>query len=159
MSATALRSLLAALAILLCAACRAEEPDPQALVDFPKTVVTLESTSGTHTIKAWIANNSAHRARGLMFVRSLAPDTGMLFVYAEDQFVSMWMKNTYIALDMLFLDHSGRIVNIAEHTEPLSLNTINSTAPVRGVLELPAGTVKRLGLRPGDRVHNAAFEL
>jgi uncharacterized membrane protein (UPF0127 family) len=71
----------------------------------------------------------------------------------------MWMKNTYVALDMLFIDRRGRIVNVAEDTKPLSLETINSAAPVIAVLELPAGTARRLQLQTGDRVQSTAFPL
>jgi uncharacterized membrane protein (UPF0127 family) len=160
MSRAALRPLVIALACLLGASCRAEERTPQSLAEFPRGSIELESASGgTHAISVWIAESPAHRAQGLMFVRSLAPDTGMLFIFPATQYVSMWMKNTYVALDMLFVDRAGRIVNIAENARPLTLDTIDSAAPVLAVLELPAGAVKRFGLRPGDRVHGPAFKL
>jgi uncharacterized membrane protein (UPF0127 family) len=114
--------------------------------------VTLENATGTHTVTAWIADTSARHAQGLMFVRSLAPNAGMLFVYPDAQYVSMWMKNTYVSLDMLFIDPAGHIVNTAENAQPLSLATIDSAAPVSAVLELPAGTVRRFDLHAGDRV-------
>ena len=153
------RLFITVLACLLYAACRADDRAAESLVDFPKSKVTLQSATGAHPIDTWIAADSAHRARGLMFVRSLAPDSGMLFLFGDIQYVSMWMKNTYVALDMLFIDRTGRIVNIAENTKPLTLDAIGSTAAVRAVLELPAGTVKRFRLRPGDRVVHPAFEL
>lgn len=160
MSGLALRTLVLALACLLGASGRAEERAPESLAGFPKDSIKLESASGgTHAITVWIAESPAHREQGLMFVRSLAPDTGMLFIFPATQYVSMWMKNTYVALDMLFVDRTGLIVNIAENARPLTLDTINSAAPVLAVLELPAGTVKRFGLRPGDRLHGPAFEL
>ena len=160
MSVVALRPLVFALACLLGAFCRAEEHAPESLAEFPKDSIKLESASGgTHAIAVWIAESPAHREQGLMFVRSLAPDTGMLFIFPATQYVSMWMKNTYVALDMLFVDRTGRIVNIAENAKPLTLDAINSAAPVLAVLELPAGTVKRFGLRPGDRLHGPAFTL
>jgi uncharacterized membrane protein (UPF0127 family) len=159
MSTTLVCAFAIALAVLSCASCRADGSAEPSLANFAKSSVTLESSSAKHVISAWVADNDARRAQGLMFVKSLAPDTGMLFIYPEAQYVSMWMKNTYVALDMLFIDRDGRIVNIAENTRPLTLGTISSSAPVLAVLELPAGTVKRLGLRPGDRVHHATFEL
>jgi uncharacterized membrane protein (UPF0127 family) len=118
----------------------------------------LQGASGTHAISAWIADTAPRRMQGLMFVRALRPDDGMLFVYRQARYVSMWMKNTYVALDMLFIDRGGRIVNIVENARPLTLDTISSAAPVLAVLELPAGTVARYGLRAGDRVLYAGFD-
>jgi uncharacterized membrane protein (UPF0127 family) len=154
-----LRPLLAACCLLTTFGCRADPGPADPLRDFPKTRVTITSASGSHVIQAWLANTPEHRSRGLMFVEKLPADTGMLFVYAPENFVSMWMKNTYVALDMLFIDRRGRIVNCAQDTKPLSLETIDSAAPVIAVLELPAGTVRRLQLQPGDRVQSTAFPL
>ena len=161
MSGLALRSLGFALACLLGALlpCRRARAGIARRISHEHSI-TLESASGgTHAITVWIADSPAHRAQGLMFVRTLAPDTGMLFLFPRSQYVSMWMKNTYVALDMLFVDRTGLIVNIAEDARPLTLDTINSAAPVLAVLELPAGTVKRFGLRPGDRLRGPTFEL
>lgn len=94
-----------------------------------------------------------------MFVKSLAPNSGMLFLFDEAQYVAMWMKNTYVALDMVFIDTAGYITNIAADARPLSLDTLNSAGPVIAVLELPAGAAQRFGLRPGDRVLSPAFKL
>lgn len=121
--------------------------------------MTLESASGSHTVTAWVADTPPHREQGLMFVKALAPDSGMLFLFDEAQYVAMWMKNTYVALDMVFIDAAGRIDNIAADARPLSLDTLNSAGPVVAVLELPAGAARRLGLRPGDRVLSPAFRL
>jgi hypothetical protein len=87
-----------------------------------------------------------------MFRRSLAPDSGMLFDFKTPSMATMWMKNTLIPLDMLFVDEHGRIVNIAERAVPESTDTIAAAAPVRAVIELNGGTVARLGIRPGDQV-------
>ncbi|HZF16448.1 MAG TPA: DUF192 domain-containing protein [Steroidobacteraceae bacterium] len=141
------------------AACRAGGTTPDSLADFPKTTVTLSNEAGTHLIDAWLADSPAHRSQGLMFVRTLPPDSGMLFVYGESQYISMWMKNTYVSLDMLFVGDDGRIGNIVENAKPLSLDTIDSGGKAIAVLELPAGTAKRLGLRTGDRVHSPAIRL
>jgi len=81
----------------------------------------------------------------------------MLFDFKRVQPVAMWMKNTLIPLDMLFIDGAGRVVNVAENTVPLSLATIPSAAPVRAVLEINAGSARRLGIRPGDQVLHAIF--
>ncbi len=87
-----------------------------------------------------------------MFRRSLAPDRGMLFDFGEEQSVSMWMRNTYISLDMLFAGADGVIHSIAARTEPFSEKTINAGKPTRFVLELPGGTARRLGIAPGNRM-------
>jgi len=105
----------------------------------------------------WIADTPLRRSRGLMFIRELAPDRGMLFLYDFPQFAYFWMLNTYVSLDLLFIGPDGRIVNIAEHTTPLSTRMIESEAPVAAVLEVIAGTVQELGIRAGDRVMGAAI--
>ena len=87
-----------------------------------------------------------------MHVRELPDGWGMLFVYGREQEISMWMKNTHVSLDMLFIRADGSIASIATDTEPLSLETIPSGEPVSRVLELKAGSVKRWGLKPGDRL-------
>jgi uncharacterized membrane protein (UPF0127 family) len=87
-----------------------------------------------------------------MFRQSLAPDAGMLFDFGSPSRAMMWMKNTLIPLDMLFVDAQGRIVNIHERAVPGSLATIAAAAPVRAVIELNGGTAARLQIRPGDRV-------
>jgi uncharacterized membrane protein (UPF0127 family) len=105
-----------------------------------------------HRFRIWLADNDARRARGLMFVRHLEDDQGMLFVYGSERTISMWMKNTYVPLDMLFFDASGKIVQVVQNTEPLSLKTIESTQPAYAVLELKGGTAGRLKIAPGARV-------
>jgi uncharacterized membrane protein (UPF0127 family) len=92
-----------------------------------------------------------------MYVRELPPDTGMLFVFDQPQFASFWMKNTYLSLDLIFIAADGTVVNVAAWAKPLSLDPIESAAPVRYVLELVAGTAARVGLKPGDRITSARF--
>jgi uncharacterized membrane protein (UPF0127 family) len=82
----------------------------------------------------------------------------MLFVYRPQRVVSMWMRNTLIPLDMLFIADDGRVVKIVERTMPLSLKTISSDRPVRAVLEVNGGTVARLGIMTGDRVLHDTFD-
>lgn len=105
-----------------------------------------------------VARNDADRAQGLMFRRSMAPDHGMLFDFGRVEPVSMWMQNTYLPLDMLFIRPDGTIARIAANTEPLSTRTIPSGEPVLAVLELNAGTATRLGIKPGDRVEHPVFK-
>jgi len=124
------------------------------LAGFPRCHLQIESkrTGANHDIEAWIADTPARQAQGLMFVRELPATRGMLFVYDEPRMLGMWMKNTYIELDMLFIRADGRVAWIAEHAQPHSLDTIAAPHPVQYVLELRGGEVQRLGLRTGDRV-------
>jgi uncharacterized membrane protein (UPF0127 family) len=105
-----------------------------------------------------VARNEADRAQGLMYRRSMAPDHGMLFDFGKVEPVAMWMQNTYMPLDMLFIRPDGGIARIAANTEPLSTRTIPSGEPVLAVLELNAGTAARLGIKPGDRVEHTLFK-
>jgi uncharacterized membrane protein (UPF0127 family) len=110
------------------------------------------------TFRVEVARNDADRAQGLMFRRSMPADQGMLFDFARVELVSMWMQNTYLPLDMLFIRPDGTIARIAANTEPLSTRTIPSGEPVLAVLELNAGTAARLGIKPGDRVEHPVFK-
>jgi uncharacterized membrane protein (UPF0127 family) len=105
-----------------------------------------------HIFKVELANTPESRNQGLMHRRSMPTDAGMLFDFGVEGRVSMWMKNTLIPLDMLFIDSNGKIVNIAERTVPHSLESVPAAKPIRFVLELNGGTASRLGIRPGDQV-------
>ncbi len=115
---------------------------------------TLEiaSKTGVHVFSVELAVTDEERARGLMFRRSVPEFTGMLFDFKRDQEVTMWMRNTYVSLDMIFIQSDGRIRRIAENTETESDKIISSGGPVRAVLEVVAGTARKLGIEPGDRV-------
>ena len=107
---------------------------------FPRERIAIETRSARrHTFDAWRADTPQTRAQGLMFVRSLRPDQAMIFVYAPPQHVGMWMKNTLIPLDMLFVDDDGCVVKVHERAEPGALDTIASDAPVVLVVELAGG--------------------
>jgi uncharacterized membrane protein (UPF0127 family) len=149
-----------ALAVLLAALLLppAATPLRAGLETFERDTVVIETAAGQrHRFTVELALDGAQQAQGLMFRRDLAPDAGMLFLYGRPREVSMWMKNTLIPLDMLFIADDGRIVEIAERTVPGSLQTIPSGRPVAAVLELNGGTAARLGITPGDRVRHAAF--
>ncbi|HVY56705.1 MAG TPA: DUF192 domain-containing protein [Xanthobacteraceae bacterium] len=120
---------------------------------------TLEiaSRSGVHVFAVELAVNDEERSRGLMYRKELPEGRGMLFDFKRDQEVAMWMKNTYIPLDMFFIRSDGRIARIAENTQPLSTAIIPSGGPVRAVLEVPGGTAQRLGIAVGDRVAHPMF--
>jgi uncharacterized membrane protein (UPF0127 family) len=115
---------------------------------------TLEiaTKTGVHVFSVELAVTDAERERGLMFRRSVPEFYGMLFDFKRDQEVSMWMKNTYVSLDMIFIQSDGRIRRIAENTQVESLKIIPSGGPVRAVLEVAAGTARKLGIEPGDQV-------
>jgi uncharacterized membrane protein (UPF0127 family) len=122
------------------------------LAQFPTAELTIVTASGPHKFTIELATTPAQMEQGLMFRQSLAPDAGMLFDFATPSMATMWMKNTLIPLDMLFVDATGHIVNIHERAVPRSLDTIAAAAPVRAVIELNGGTAARLGIKPGDRV-------
>ncbi len=121
--------------------------------EFPAVSVIAEGKSACYRIDTLLAASASHRARGLMFVRSMPADAGMLFVYPERREMSMWMKNTIISLDILFADDDGDIVHVAANTTPLSLDSISSGGLARYVLELNAGVAERLGITVGSRLH------
>lgn len=120
--------------------------------------VEIASKTGVHVFAVEMAENDAERAKGLMFRKELPEGRGMLFDFQREQEVSFWMENTYIPLDMIFIRGDGRILRIAENTEPLSTRIIPSGGPVRAVLEVIAGTARKLGIAPGDRVGHPIFK-
>ncbi len=139
-------------------------PHPAALgagasapVRFETSTLVVVTVRGRSAFTVELALSEAQRVQGLQGRRRLAADAGMLFDFQGTGPVMMWMKDTYVPLDMLFIDSGGRVVNIAEHTVPLSFTAIRSAGPVRAVLELNAGTAARLGIRPGDRVLHSIF--
>lgn len=120
----------------------------------------LDIVSGErrHSFTVEVARTDQDRGRGLMFRQHMPQDQGMLFDFERDQMVTMWMKNTYLSLDMVFIFADGRIHRIESRTEPESERTISSGVPVRAVLELNANVASRLGLRPGDRIVHPMFK-
>lgn len=123
------------------------------LAKFGAGKVTIETAAGkTYAFNVEIARTPDQHRQGLMWRTKLAPDAGMLFIYSSEQPVSMWMSNTLIPLDMLFIAADGNIVRIAERAVPKSEEIISSGRPVVLVLELNGGTAAKLGIKPGDRV-------
>ena len=132
---------------------QAENSVPEQLVGWKQELIAIKTVRGENVvINAYIADTPAKRAQGLMHVTDLPENAGMLFVFSRPRQVSMWMKNTVISLDILFLNSSGRIVKIHKNAEPLSLASIPSHARVKWVLELNAGVAGKLNLRLGDRL-------
>ena len=126
----------------------------------PAAVEALEITSSTGvvTFEVEVARTDEQRTTGLMYRKSLGERAGMLFDFKVDQPVYMWMKNTLIPLDMLFIRADGTIAYIAENTVPRSEEVIGVREPVLAVLELAGGTTRKLGIRPGDTVYHRIFK-
>jgi uncharacterized membrane protein (UPF0127 family) len=122
-----------------------------------RSILEIASRTGVHPFSVELAVTDEERAKGLMYRRELPEGQGMLFDFKRDQEVSMWMRNTYIPLDMIFIERDGRIRRIAENTQPESDRIISSGGPVRGVLEVSGGTAKKLGIAPGDHVAHPIF--
>ena len=117
----------------------------------------IATKNGVQVFSVEMATTEKEKETGLMYRKELPDGKGMLFDFSPEQQVSMWMKNTYIPLDMIFIRADGRILRIAEHTEPQSLNIISSGGLAKGVLEVIAGTAKKYGIQPGDRVAHPLF--
>ncbi|MBI2240555.1 MAG: DUF192 domain-containing protein [Magnetospirillum gryphiswaldense] len=148
------RILLTLLALLMCL----PFGGAWAQVGFPKSALQVEGGDGVrHPFTVEVATDSDQLAQGLMYRKRMAADAGMLFDFGAPRPVSMWMKNTLIPLDMLFIAADGKVVGIAQRTVPHSQTLIESPGPVKGVLELNGGTVARLGLKVGDRVVHPLF--
>ena len=123
------------------------------LKEFERAQLLIETTnSGCVLFNVYIASSSQQRSQGLMYIRSMAADEGMLFIYSQPAQISMWMKNTLIPLDMLFIDSTSRISSIHENAVPYSEAIIESKDIVAGVLELNGGAARRYGITPGNRL-------
>jgi len=127
------------------------------LRSFPQDKLAIVHEQTTHSLQIWLADTPERQQQGLMFLTELPPGYGRLFPLDTPRVMTMWMKNTYVSLDMVFIGTDGRIVRIAANTEPLSTNIISSGSVIGGVLEIRAGESKRLGLREGDRVLHGSF--
>ena len=121
------------------------------------TLVIQAGGGQRHRFEVEVARTPEEHERGLMFRDAMAPDHGMLFDFADPQPVAFWMKNTKLPLDMLFIGADGRVTGIKTDATPYSEDPIPSPGPVRAVLEVNAGTARRLGIRPGDRVSGSIF--
>ncbi len=149
-----MRRLLACLAHLFFVVCLYAPPAASQGVER----LTIATSAGERVFSVEVMRTDAERAKGLMYRRYMPEDRGMLFDFKQVAPVAMWMQNTYIPLDMLFIRADGTIARIEEHTEPLSTRTIPSGEPVLAVLELNAGTSAKLGIKAGDRVAHPLFK-
>jgi uncharacterized membrane protein (UPF0127 family) len=123
-----------------------------------REALKLHTARGVHVISTEITETQEEKALGLMFRTSLADNAGMLFFYDTPQEVTMWMRNTYIPLDMVFIRADGTVHRIEAWTQPFSESIISSGPNVVACLELAGGAAERLGLKPGDRVEHTLFK-
>lgn len=148
-----LNTASATLALLAFAGLARAAPPAPAIDD-----LSIATTSGDHHFTVEVMRTRDQLERGLMYRRQMAPDRGMLFDFGSPQPVSMWMRNTYLPLDMVFIAADGRVVSVKQDAEPLSEAIIPSGGDVLGVLEVNAGTAARIGVKPGDRVADPMFK-
>ncbi len=149
------RSIL--LASLVAAKAVRAQTGPQPIITPLEELVIVTRDERRHVFWVEVARTPQQQAVGLMFRDHVPEDGGMLFDWGSPREASMWMKNTLVSLDMLFIAAEGRIHRIVERTIPHSLAPIASRGPVRATLELAAGTAERLGIRVGDRVEHPIF--
>jgi uncharacterized protein len=148
------KSHASVLLVVVAVACAAQEPkEPATTAAAQPAVVVVETRDGRqHRVTVEVARTDAERARGLMNRAELAPDAGMLFLFSETDEHAFWMKNTFIPLDMIFIDEGGRVAGLVERATPGSLALRSIGAPSRYVLEVNGGWAEARAVRPGDRV-------
>jgi uncharacterized protein len=144
--------------LFLCAGVSVFAPSQNAFAKMLEEKLFLNTTQGAREIVIEVAESPEDMASGLMFRTSLADDHGMLFPSAGPREANMWMRNTYIPLDMVFIRADGVVHRIEAMTEPLSEAIIASNGEVLAVLELAGGAAARFGLKPGDRVRHRIFQ-
>lgn len=146
--------LAATFAVLGLAACA--EPSPSQAT--ANESLTIETSTGVHGFLVELADTEERRRTGLMFREELALDAGMLFDFETPRVITMWMRNTPLPLDMIFIGPNGRIISVAENTVPYSEAIVSSRYPASAVFEVNAGTAKRIGIKVGDAVSHPLFE-
>ncbi|SMQ63419.1 hypothetical protein SAMN06295905_0812 [Devosia lucknowensis] len=150
-SSRGLRSVMAAAAtfvvMLPLSACSAEEGR-----------LSIQSATGNHEFTVELVDTPESRAQGLMYRQELADDAGMLFDFKEERPVSFWMRNTYIPLDMIFIEADGTVLNVHVNARPHDTTSIPSAGPVQFVLEIPGGRSVELGIEAGDQVSHSRIK-
>ncbi len=155
----AARALLAAGLLFAASAALPQSPAPEPLSAFPQSMLAIRTSSGkVVNFKIWEANTPKREEQGMMFIREMDEHTGMLFLFPENKPVTMWMKNTYVSLDLLFLDAHGKIDYIAARATPRSEAIIGPPTPEFAVLELQGGACEQFGVKLGDKVLHKNFE-
>ena len=120
-------------------------------------VLSINTSSGTHKFDVDVMRSQPDLEKGLMFRKAIPADYGMLFDFQSEQHIMMWMKNTFIPLDMIFMDKSGKVVGVVANAEPMSEKILTVDAPTDAVLEVRGGTAARIDLKVGDVVRDAIF--
>lgn len=143
--------------LIVAAVVIASWPSAATAMEFRKASLVVATAADVLALEIEVARTSDQRSQGLMFRTELAPDAGMLFIYDSPGTISMWMKNTILSLDMLFIAGDGRITRIVANTIPMSETIIGSRDTARAVLELNAGAARRLGIKTGDRIDLTPF--
>ena len=145
---------LAALLLLVASSGHTATPDllREQLRGFARSTLEISSSQGRQWFNIYVASTEQQQMRGLMYVRQLPEDAGMLFPLSAPRLMTMWMKNTLIQLDMLFIDGKGHIVCLRERTVPQSLDLLDCPVPVKAVLEISGGQAAKRGIKLGDSV-------
>ncbi len=152
------RSMLTGLLMMSLMGAAPADAQTAAQPELPKEKLVIVTKDGTrHDFNVEMALSPDQQTVGLMFRKTVPADGGMLFDWGTPRDSAMWMRNTVSSLDMLFINADGTIRRVVENTVPESLATIDSRGPVRGTLELAAGTARRLGIHAGDRVEQRVF--
>ena len=135
----------------------AQSGDPNPIDFGPKEALSIKSETGTHTFSVEVADTREEQIHGYMFKESLPPDEGMLFEFATPGIQTIWMKNTPIPLDVIFVRSNGKILKIEHSHKPYTLRSASSEGVVAAVVELIGGRTKELGIMPGDLVEHEFF--
>jgi uncharacterized protein len=152
-------AILAAGLLVASDAALSQSAPPEPLSAFPQSMLAVKTAGGkVVNFKIWLADTRQREEQGMMFVREMDIHTGMLFMFPENKPVTMWMKNTYVSLDLLFLDAHGKIDYIEANATPRSLAIIGPKAPEYAVLELKGGACEQFGIKLGDRVIHSNFK-
>ena len=159
-----MRRFSSLVAVLLCvgalcpAGAIADDGVPEPLSTFPQSLLAIRTNAGqVINFKIWTADSPRREEQGLMYIRDMDEHAGMLFMFPHNPHPTMWMKNTYLPLDLLFINPAGRIEYIAAQATPLSLSIIQSSKPALAVLELKGGACDRLGIQVGDFIAHPNF--
>ena len=153
------RALLAAALLIAAGAALPQGAAPEPLSAFPQSLLAIRTSSGkVVNFKIWEADTPKREQQGMMFIREMDEHTGMLFMFPENKPVTMWMKNTYVSLDLVFLNAQGKIDYIAANATPRSEAIIGPPTPEFAVLELKGGACESFGIKVGDKVLHKNFK-
>lgn len=152
-----MKTIFVAIASFLMFLMNAQAQEPMRL-EVNSIPISFLTSSGTHNYSVEIAQKPEELEAGLMFRKDFPSDRAMLFIFSDQHDIMMWMKNTPLPLDMVFVDNDGKVVSVAYNTTPESTILISSGFPTRYVVELNAGEIKKMNLKRGDCVTHPAIE-